>query len=73
MRKSSLNATRSGTGIPVAEIVKAHLIRSHAPVSAAAAMMSPEERETALDELFDSVPTPAGIREEAFHREHWYS
>ena len=60
-------------GVPVVEIVKAHLIRSNAPVPDAAAMMSPGEREKALDELFDSVPTPAGIREEAFHRENWYS
>ena len=35
----------------------------------------PEEREKRLEELFaalDSVSTPAGVREEAFHRENWY-
>ncbi|MBM3728471.1 MAG: hypothetical protein FJW40_23975 [Acidobacteria bacterium] len=37
--------------------------------------LSPAERKRRLDEMFaafDSVSTPDGIREEAFHRENWY-
>jgi len=31
-----------------------------------------EDREKAFEEWADSFEAPAGIREEAFHRENWY-
>jgi len=58
-------------GVPIAEVVKAHLIRSHTATPALPTMTS-EELERALDELFDSIPAPAGVQEGAFHRENWY-
>jgi hypothetical protein len=58
-------------GVPVAEVIKGHLVLSHSPVSDAPKMTA-EERERALDEFFDSVDAPTGIQEAAFHRENWY-
>jgi hypothetical protein len=58
-------------GVPVGEIVKAYLVQS-ASFPPEAASMRPEEREKALDALFDSLNVPNGIQEGAFHRENWY-
>jgi hypothetical protein len=58
-------------GVPVAEVIQAHLVRSRAPAAEPSAM-TPEQRAKALDELFDNMAVPAGIQEAAFHRENWY-
>ncbi len=34
--------------------------------------LAPEQWEKGLDDLFDSVAAPDGVKEEAFHRENWY-
>jgi hypothetical protein len=58
-------------GIPVADVIKAHLILDHAPVSESV-RLSPEQRSEALDDVFDSIKVPSGVQEGAFHRENWY-
>ena len=58
-------------GIPVADVIKAHLILDHAPVPESL-RLSPEQSAEVLDEVFDSIKVPAGVQEGAFHRENWY-
>lgn len=58
-------------GIPVADIVKAHLMREYAPGSVQH-QIGPEEWDKQLDHLFDDLDAPAGVQEGAFHRKNWY-
>jgi hypothetical protein len=69
--ESQLVAEASDKGIPLAEVIRLHLAMSHAS-GVRTGQMTTLQRERALDELFDSMAAPAGIRESAFHRENWY-
>jgi len=69
--EANLVAEAQKKGIPIGELIKAHLLESIAP-ALKGVPIGPEEREKALEALFDSLTAPTGIQEGAFHRDNWY-
>jgi len=69
--EARLIAEAEHKGVPVSEVIKAHLSVAQ-PSDGALAEATSAERDGALDELLDSLDVPSGVREAAFHRENWY-
>ena len=58
-------------GVPIADVVKAYLLRHRA--QSQPAQMSPEEFDQAWDELLDSLPENPSLSDEAISRESIYT
>ncbi|MGH8246433.1 MAG: hypothetical protein ACREUU_08370 [Gammaproteobacteria bacterium] len=67
--EASLVAQARAKGLPLDRYIQ-DLIEQLASLDVQA--MTPKEREQAFDEWADSIEVPAGVKEEAFHRENWY-